>query len=130
MEVILSIKPKFADKIFNGEKEFEFRRTIFKNKTVNKVIIYASAPISKIVGEFEIEYIYHKELELLWDATKTKAGITREYFFKYFNGKKLGYAIKITNPIKFKRDYSIKDKYGLTPPQSFVYIKKPPFNKL
>jgi predicted transcriptional regulator len=59
MEVILSIKPQFARKIFEGSKLFEFRRSIFKNPDVNKVVVYASAPISKIVGEFEIEEILH-----------------------------------------------------------------------
>jgi predicted transcriptional regulator len=30
MNVILSIKPKFAEAIFAGKKEVEFRKTIFK----------------------------------------------------------------------------------------------------
>ena len=54
MKVILSIKPEFANKIFNGTKKFEFRRTLFKNKEIKMIIVYASAPISKVIGEFEI----------------------------------------------------------------------------
>ena len=53
MKVILSIKPEFANKIFNGTKKFEFRRTLFKKKEVKKIVVYASAPISKVIGEFE-----------------------------------------------------------------------------
>jgi predicted transcriptional regulator len=33
MKVILSIKPEYAFKIFDGTKKFEFRRVIFKKKT-------------------------------------------------------------------------------------------------
>ena len=32
MKVLLSIKPEFAEKIFNGTKKYEFRKSIFKNK--------------------------------------------------------------------------------------------------
>ena len=38
MKVLLSIKPEFAEKIFNGTKKYEFRKSIFKNKDVDKVI--------------------------------------------------------------------------------------------
>ena len=50
--VILSIKPEFVAEIKAGRKCFEFRKTIFKEK-VEKVYIYASTPISKVVGEFQ-----------------------------------------------------------------------------
>ena len=59
MKVILSIKPQFAEKIFEGSKKFEFRRSIFKNPNVKIIIVYGSAPISKIIGEFEIEEILY-----------------------------------------------------------------------
>ena len=51
MNVILSIKPEFVEKIFSGEKQYEYRKILFKQK-VDTVYIYASRPISKIVGEF------------------------------------------------------------------------------
>ena len=53
MKVLLSIKPEFADKIFNGTKKYEYRRSIFKKKEVKTVVVYASSPIQKIIGEFE-----------------------------------------------------------------------------
>ena len=34
MKVLLSIKPEFAEKIFDGTKLYEFRRSIFKNKNI------------------------------------------------------------------------------------------------
>ena len=56
MNVILSIKPEFVEKIFSGEKQYEYRKVLFKQK-VDTVYIYASRPISKIVGEFKIAEI-------------------------------------------------------------------------
>lgn len=54
-EFLLSIKPEFANKIFDGTKKFEFRKSIFKNKDVTTVVVYVSSTIEKIIGEFEIE---------------------------------------------------------------------------
>lgn len=52
MNVILSIKPEYVSEIIAGRKRFEFRKAVFA-KSVEKVYIYASAPISKVVGEFD-----------------------------------------------------------------------------
>ncbi len=123
MRIILSIKPEFANKIFNGTKKFEFRRTLFKNKEVTKIVVYASAPISKIIGEFEINNIVHDDLNELWRRTSKFSGITEDYYIKYFNGKELGYAIEVKNPRKYDKELCIKESYGMKPPQSFAYLR-------
>ena len=56
MNVILSIKPEFVEKIFSKEKKYEYRKVLFK-QSVDIVYIYACRPICKIVGEFKIEEI-------------------------------------------------------------------------
>ena len=55
MKVLLSIKPEFVEKIFAGTKKYEFRKSLFKKSGVKYVVIYASAPIKRVVGEFEID---------------------------------------------------------------------------
>ena len=66
MKVVLSIKPEFAYKIFDGSKKFEFRKSIFKNEKVTSVIVYASSPVQQVIGEFEIEDILNYDLQTLW----------------------------------------------------------------
>ena len=51
MNAILSVKPEYAMKILAGEKQYEYRKTIFR-RPVEKVYIYASSPVCMIVGEF------------------------------------------------------------------------------
>jgi predicted transcriptional regulator len=121
MKVLLSIKPEFADKIFLGIKKYEFRKSIFKNRGINKVIVYASSPISKIVGEFDIESILHEELNILWEETKEHAGIEKQYFYNYFSKKDFGFAIKIKSFKKYDIPINIQT-LGKTPPQSFLYL--------
>lgn len=122
MEVLLSIKPEFANKIFDGEKKFEYRKAIFKRADVNKVIVYASAPISKVIGEFEIGDIITDEISSLWDKTKDHSGITEDFFFEYFDGREIGHAIAVKNCVKYSVPYCIKTTFGIKPPQSFTYV--------
>ena len=83
MNVILSIKPEFVEKIFSGEKQYEYRKILFKQK-VDTVYIYASRPISKIVGEFKIDEILCDTPENIWKETKRQSGVTRNFFDKYY----------------------------------------------
>lgn len=123
MKVILSIKPIYAEKILNGEKTFELRKSIFKKNNVNKVIIYASSPISKVIGEFEIDSILHDEINELWKKTKENNGVEKTFFHEYFENREKGYAIKIKNTKRYNVHYNIYEKYGVKAPQSFSYLE-------
>lgn len=120
MKVILSIKPEFANKIFDGSKKYEFRKSIFK-EDVRTVLVYSSSPVQKVIGEFQIEEIIRHDLETLWELTKNDAGITKQYFYEYFADKDEGFAIKIKKKNKFRIPKCLRTEYNLTPPQSFAY---------
>lgn len=79
MKVLLSIKPEFAEKILNGTKKFEFRKGIFKNNNITTVVIYATMPVGKIVGQFSIDEILKNDPESLWVKTKKYAGISKNF---------------------------------------------------
>lgn len=122
MRVLISVKPEFASKIFDGTKKYEFRRSIFKNSDIKSVVVYASSPTQKVIGEFEIERIINTNVEALWNETKEHSGITEEYFMKYFVGKEEGFAIKIKDVKRYSEPLCIKADFQATPPQSFIYI--------
>ena len=121
--VLLSIKPEFAERIFEGSKQFEFRRRVFRNRNVKKIVVYVTAPIGKVIGEFEIDEILELELEHLWNQTKDYSGIPKEFFDAYFCGLETGYAIKIgkiskyETPLELSADFNVKHA-----PQSFAYV--------
>lgn len=122
--VLLSIKPKFAEQILNGQKRFEFRRTIFKDTNVTKVIIYASSPVQRIVGEFEVDGILSMSKHALWRKTRQTACISWQFFSEYFAGKSECHAIQVSNPIRYEEPISLKMAVGLSqPPQSFAYVR-------
>ena len=121
MRVLLSIKPEFAHKIFAGTKRYEYRKTIFRQK-VTSVVVYASWPVRKIVGEFEIDDILHTDIITLWETTKNFSGISQDSFFAYFHSRKSGYAIKIKTCVLYDDPVELQSVYGANPPQSFAYV--------
>lgn len=122
MKVLLSIKPEFANRIFDGSKKYEFRKSIFKNSSIKTVVVYASSPVSRVIGEFEIETILSGHPVSLWKETHESSGISEESFFKYFSERETGFAIKIKKTCKYKKARCLHATYNLTPPQSFCYI--------
>lgn len=123
MRVLLSIKPKYAERIFNGDKQYEFRRSIFRNPRVAIIVVYASFPVQRLIGELEIEDVLCAPPHSLWQRTKSAAGISQEDFFEYFAGKDKGYAIKLGKRRRYRRAMILKDRFGIAPPQSFVYVQ-------
>ena len=122
MKVLLAIKPEFALKIFDGSKKYEYRRAIFKRDEVTTVVVYASDPIKKVIGEFVIGDILHDEPQMLWVKTKDHAGITEKRFLEYFRDKAKGYAIKIKSTKMYNDPLPLDNLMISTPTQSFVYL--------
>jgi len=121
MKVVLSIKPEFAFKIFDGTKKFEFRRSIFKNGNIKSVIVYASSPVQQVIGEFEIDEVLNYDLPTLWDMTQEFSGISEKFYYDYFTNKEQGFAIKIKNIKKYSNPKCLRADFNLSPPQSFAY---------
>lgn len=124
MRILLSVKPIFVEEIIAGHKLYEYRRQLFKHTDIKTIVIYASSPVCKIVGEFEIETIIKDSPEKVWEKTNLQSGISKAFYFKYFKDTEIAYAIKIKNFIKYSDPISLADfEDGITPPQSFRYIK-------
>ena len=121
--VLLSVKPHFAEAILEGAKTFEFRRALFRRRDIETVVLYASHPIRKIIGEFRIEDVLSLEIEQLWVATHRGGGIDRAYFDNYFAGRSNGYAIQVGKPCRYETPLCLRTDFGITtPPQSFRYV--------
>lgn len=119
--IILPISPVFANKIVNGEKKYEFRKKIAK-KDVNKIYIYATSPVKKIIGEVEVLSKISMDKEELWELSYNEAGVTKEFYLKYFNENKEANAYLLGKVEKYYEGISLADIGVSYVPQSFVYI--------
>jgi len=122
MNVILSIRPKYVESILNGKKLYEFRRSIFKDPEVERVYIYSTSPVRKIVGYFVLRKIIEKNPASLWSECHSSAGIDEEEFFSYFSDKEVGYALRIGDVHTFDVPMDPQGIIpGFRPPQNFMY---------
>lgn len=122
MKVLISIKPKYVEKIFSGTKKYEFRRAMFKNRDVSHMVIYASSPVQKVIGEVEIGEIVEGDFTTLWEKTKHDADTDKNMLKEYFAGKEKCFAIQIKSVKKYKDPKTLAD-FGIKfAPQSFVYV--------
>lgn len=121
--ILLSIHPKYVDKIISGEKKFEFRKVVTRKYQPKKIFIYSTVPISKIIAEAEIEEILIDTPENIWKKTKMYSGIEIDFFLDYYNNKTTAIAYKLKNIKKFDQPLELSALGINAAPQSFIYIK-------
>jgi len=119
----LSIRPEYAEKIFVGEKQFEFRKAVPKNPEVTTVVIYATMPVGQVVGEFEVEEILSERPCDLWALTSEFSGISKSFFNEYFRGRKRAYAFKVRDARRYDEPLALSSVlHSGVAPQSFCYL--------
>jgi predicted transcriptional regulator len=118
----MSIRPRYIEEIKKGIKKWEFRKRIFKNK-IDKIYIYSTAPIKKIVGYFVPGEILSDRPQTIWEKCKEVSGLRKQEFFNYFEGKDKAYAIEITSVKFFEAPFNpFKIVPNFVAPQSFYYL--------
>lgn len=119
--IILPIKPVFADQILSGEKKYEYRKRLCK-KEVKKIYIYATAPIKKIIGEVGVVNKISMDKEKLWQETQKYAGVTKKFYDQYFEHQDCAYAYRLGEVKQYRFPVAL-DSIGIEyVPQSFIYV--------
>ena len=120
-KILMSIKPEYADKIFSGEKKYEYRKRLCKEK-IDTIIVYSSSPIQKVVGELKIKQVLYNKKSIIWDKTNRYGGITKTKYDKYYENCDYAVAYEIEKAILYDKQKDLKDFNVRTAPQSYVYI--------
>jgi predicted transcriptional regulator/adenylate kinase len=120
---LISLHPEHAAKILSGEKKLEFRRT-WASSPVEELVIYVTAPVQRIVAIAKVKQIHRGSRSALWNLTKSVGGgLSRQALFDYFAGKVSGFAIELSEVLRFPRLLEPTQFIeGFHPPQSFCYI--------
>ena len=147
--VMLSIRPKWCEKIASGEKTIEVRKTRPKLETPFKAYIYCTMPDTrdphnilelhgadgkirkangKVIGEFTCDRIYElAPINHAPDDVEEQACLTREEIVKYLKGT--GYGWHISDLLIYDQPKGLDEftrlretKFGSEP----VTIKRPP----
>ena len=119
--MLISINPEHVENIFNGSKKYEYRKIRCKQE-VDKIIIYSTYPVKKVVGEAKVEEILEDSPDNIWRETKSYSGIDLNFYQHYFKDKSKAIAYKLTNIKKYDNPKELSS-YGIkAAPQSFVYV--------
>lgn len=119
--LLLSINPEYVERILQGSKKYEYRKRLAK-ESVDKIYIYSTFPVMKVVGTVEVLDRLEYSPSALWEKTKASAGISRAKYRKYFQNCKSAFAYKLGEVTVFETPRELSD-FGITAaPQSFVYI--------
>lgn len=121
--VLMSVKPQYANAIMCGQKKVEFRRQIF-DQNVERVYVYASHPVKKLVGYFDIDKVDCESPLVLWNTYNKVGSIAKTDYAAYFNNCNYGYAIIVKCANRFSKDYLVSEIFGenFRVPQSYRYI--------
>lgn len=121
-KVLMSIKPEYVDEILSGRKKYEYRKIKAKRPNIDKIIIYCTAPVMKVVAEIEVLEIIENNPEIVWKRTKNYAGISKKKYDEYFENKDIAFAYKLGNIIKYDQPKKLEEIGVNYTPQSFIYI--------
>lgn len=121
MNIILSIRPRYVKEIFEGRKQFEFRKKLCTEE-IEKIYIYETAPVSAVVGEVEMKEKLTMPKDELWKVVEKSSGISREEFDNYFDGYAYASAYALGRATVFEKSKSLAEFGVGAAPQSFVYV--------
>jgi len=123
MNALLSIRPRYVELIASGKKQYEFRKSLFRNRNIGKVYIYATRPVGRIVGSFRVGTILEDHPQRLWEQLKDVSGLTEDEFFEYFGQRDRGFAIKIESLDRMAEPIDPRAlDADFVAPQSFCYL--------
>lgn len=123
MNVLFSIKPQYAKRIFDGTKKYEFRKIRCK-QSIEKMYIYVTSPICAVMGECIVTGILQDSPESLWGVVSRDAGISEIEYIKYFDYCERAIAYKLEHIVQYDRPKKLNEFNVKNPPQSFFYCKE------
>lgn len=120
--ILMPINPEYVDEILAGRKKYEYRKIKAKRNNIDKMIIYSTSPIMKVVAEVDIKEILEEDPEKLWEMTKNESGITKDFYNKYYKNKNTAIAYKLGKIKIYDKPKNLYDIGINYVPQSFVYL--------
>ena len=125
--LIISLKPCYADKVFDGLKKVELRRRIASQSSDRDVFIYVSSPVRELRGGFRVGRVWTGSPDEVWNIVADLANVNRREFDTYFQGQSVAYALEVTNVWEYDSPAGLRwlrnrfDDFVV--PQSWRYAK-------
>lgn len=120
--LLISIKPNMVERILNGTKKYEYRKS-FPQIQVKHLVIYSTYPVQKAVAVVEVLAMRENTVWAIWEGTKAEAGVSEEEYRRYYSGRAKAYAYKLGEAKLILPPAALNAVApNLPPPQSFTVL--------
>jgi predicted transcriptional regulator len=120
---VMAIHPRYADAILKGEKLVEFRKRKLADD-ISTVLIYATAPVQKVIGEFRIAETVVDAPASIWAAYGDVGIIDESSFEHYYASTTSAVAFLVGEATRYPLPRTLSEIQGGSIPQSFYYVSR------
>jgi predicted transcriptional regulator len=123
--LLLSLHPRFATAILNGDKTVELRRQRVAVPSGTPVILYATSPVMALTGAASLTHVDTADPGQIWRRHRTACGISRTEYRTYMDGASHASALLLRSPRQLSRPVSLdhlRSSGAFHPPQSYRYL--------
>lgn len=125
--LLFSLKPCYADLVFERLKEAELRKRITLYMEDREVFIYVSSPVMQLRGGFRVGQVWSGSPKEVWNKVSELVGIDKRDFDSYYAGRTIAYALEITDVWEYKTPIDLNALRNQFPnfvvPQSWRYVR-------
>lgn len=121
-DLIVSLYPRWSRAILSGAKTVEVRRVV-PAQPFDRVLIYETAPTSRIVAAVEVRRSSVLRPEDLWAEFGSRTGATRVEILTYLRGCRIALAIELGRVTPL--DLALGDVGLRAAPQGWAYRRAP-----
>ncbi len=125
--LFMSLKPEYANLVFEGLKTVELRRRVVSQAMNTCVFVYVSSPTMELRGGFRIGQVWSGSPEEVWRSVYGLAAVDRSAFDAYFQGQSVAHALEIKDVWEYKVPIGLDALRSLfenfVVPQSWRYVK-------
>src|ERR1019366_4519145 len=125
--VLMSVKPTFAEKLVGGSKTIEIRKRFSSKWVGHDAVFYASRPLGCLVGKATINSVTKDQPANIWSQFGSRIGCSRLEFDAYVGSANEVVAVEMKDAVPYERSVSVSElseilHQPLTPPQSYLEL--------
>ncbi|QDI63521.1 F0F1 ATP synthase subunit alpha [Ureaplasma urealyticum] len=121
--IMISISPNESEQLFDNGRSVVFFKVAPKYP-VEKVLVYVTSPIQKVIGEFDLLKIDVNSVNSSWNKYRSSSVISsRKEYLEYFSSHKEAHALLASKVYKYRRPKDLVSFNMKKGPSGFTYLK-------